>query len=108
MRVFLAVLAGIGLLSSVARAQQFELQDVPSVDAPPPAQLKGKTILFADRGSGEPAEGGDIFTRYEDWAKGKPVQAEFLSLYPGYTEPNTDIIVDCAKKHYQQKLHVYV
>jgi hypothetical protein len=108
MRLLLALVAGIGLLSNAANAQQFELQDVATVDATPPAQLKPKTILFFDRGSGEPSEGGDIFTRYEDWAKGKPVQAQFLSLYPGYTEPNTDIIVDGTKKRYQQKLHIYV
>jgi hypothetical protein len=108
MRLLLVLVAGIGLLSNAANAQQFELQDAAPVDATPPAQLKPKTILFSDRGSGDPSEGGDIFTRYEDWAKGKPAQAQFLSLYPGYTEPNTDIIVDGTKKHYQQKLHVYV
>ena len=46
--------------------------------------------------------------RYEDWAKTKPVQQQFLGLYPGYVEPNTDIVIDGAKRRYREKLHMYV
>ena len=108
MRLFLALVAGLALVSANAQAQQFQVEDVPSVDAVPVAQLKPKTIAFSDRGNDEVAEAGGIFNRYEDWAKAKPVQQQFLSLYPGYTEPNVDVIIDGAKKRYREKLHMYV
>ena len=42
----------------------------------------------------DPAVG---FISYEVWAKARPVHRQFLSLYPGYTEPNVDVIVDGTK-----------
>ena len=109
MRMLLvALVAGLAVASADVQAQQFEVEDVASVDAIPLAQVKPRTIAFSDRGSEETAEAGDIFTRYEDWAKAKPLQQELLSLYPGYAEPNLDIAVDGSKKRYRQKLHMYV
>ena len=61
MRIFFALVAGLGFVSTAGHAQQFELQDVASADATSVVQLKPKSILFFDRGSGDPAEGGDLF-----------------------------------------------
>jgi hypothetical protein len=36
------------------------------------------------------------------------VAAATSQLYPGYTEPNLDIIVDGTKRRYDEKLHMYV
>jgi hypothetical protein len=108
MRMHIALVVGLALISADAKAQQFQIEDVASVDALPVAQLKPKTIVFNDRGSDEIADAGGIFIRYEDWAKAKPLQQQFLSLYPGYAEPNVDIIVDGTKKRYREKLHMYV
>jgi hypothetical protein len=107
MRMLFALVCGLALASADAHAQ-FQIEDVPSLDGLPVTQLKPKTIVFSDRGSDEIAEAGGIFMRYEDWAKTKPVQQQFLSLYPGYTEPNTDVIIDGTKKRYREKLHMYV
>ena len=107
MRIFLAAVAGLVLVSADAKAQQFQLEDVAAVDAIPAAQLKPRTIMFSDRSGDETAEAG-IFVRYEDWAKAKPLQQQFLSLYPGYAEPNIDVVIDGTKKRYREKLHVYV
>ncbi len=103
-----AVLAGLAMFSSGAGAQQFELIETPSVTQLPVAQLKPKSIVFSDQpGEGlvDPAVG---FVTYEAWAKAKPVEAQFLGLYPGYGEPNFDVIVDGTKRRYRERLHMYV
>jgi hypothetical protein len=99
----IALLAVLALLPVSSHAQEFKVEETPSVAERPITELKPKTIAFAD----QPGEDG-VFIRYEDWAKAKPLQAQFLSLYPGYTEPNLDIIVDGVKKRYREKLHMYV
>jgi hypothetical protein len=70
-----------------------------------PAELKPKTIVFADQLG---ANKDEVFVSYEEWAKAKPLQQQLLSLYPGYSEPNLDIIVDGTKRRYSEKLHMYV
>jgi len=46
--------------------------------------------------------------RYQDWAKARPLEQQFLGLYPGYSEPDTDLVVDGVKKRFKEKLHMYV
>jgi hypothetical protein len=117
------VLIGLMLVVPLARAQlpkapetkaqeskapEFHLEEVASVADTPIGQLKPKTIVFADRPPENLIDPGTGFMRYEDWAKARPLEQQFLSLYPGYTEPNTDIVVDGVKKRYKEKLHMYV
>jgi len=99
------LLAGLALLPTTGNAQEFQLQELASLAAAQIAELKPKTIVFADQPS---AKGEDVFISYEDWAKAKPLQQQLLSLYPGYTEPNTEITVDGSKRRYSEKLHMYV
>src|SRR5260370_21354518 len=90
------------------KAQEFRLEEVASLADLPIRQLKPKTIAFADRPAENLVDPGTGFMRYEDWAKARPLEQQFLGLYPGYREPNTDIIVDGAKKRFKEKLHMYV
>jgi len=90
------------------KAQEFQLQDVASLSDLAPGQLKPKTIAFADRPPAAALDAGTGFMRFEDWAKARPLEQQYLSLYPGYAEPNTDIIIDGVKKRYKEKLHMYV
>jgi hypothetical protein len=99
------LLAGLALLPATGTAQEFQLQELASLAAAQIAELKPKTIVFADQPS---AKGEDVFISYEDWAKAKPLQQQLLSLYPGYAEPNTEITVDGTKRRYSEKLHMYV
>jgi hypothetical protein len=111
MRIFLllsAVIAGMAVTSAEVRAQQFKVDDAASADVTPVAQLKPATIVFSDRSNEAKGEAADIFIPYEDWAKAKPLQQQALSLYPGYSEPNDDVVIDGEKKHYRQKLQIYV
>ncbi len=102
----IAVLAG--LAAGSAAAQEFELIDVVAIAELPLAQAKPRSIAFADRpGEGlvDPAVG---FIRFEDWAKARPLHRELLSLYPGYAEPDVDLIVDGVRRRYRERLHIYV
>jgi hypothetical protein len=101
----MALLVGLALLPTGAHAQEFRLEEIASLAKLPVAELKPRTIAFADQ-PGDAQDGA--FVRYEDWAKSNPLQQQFLSLYPGYAEPNVDLIVDGVKRRYWEKLHMYV
>jgi hypothetical protein len=90
------------------KSQDFQLQDVGSLSDLPPGQLRPKTIALADKPPASALDAGTGFMRFEDWGKARPIEQQFLSLYPGYAEPNTDITIDGVKKHYREKLHMYV
>lgn len=94
--------------SQDGKPPEFRLQEVGSLADVPVAQIKPKIIVVADHPPENLIDPGTGFMRYEDWAKARPLEQQFLVLYPGYTEPNTDIIVDGVKKHFKEKLHMYV
>jgi hypothetical protein len=120
----IAILAGLLLAISSATAQQpkapeaksvqdskaqdFRLEEVASLADLPVAQLKPKTVALVDRPPANLLDPGTGFMRYEDWARGRPLEQQFLTLYPGYAEPNTDLFIDGQKKHYKEKLYMYV
>ena len=68
-----------------AGAQDFRIEDSRSVGNGDLAQLKPDTILFND------IEGGTGATEnlipFAEWAQANPVQKQFLSLFPSYSEP---------------------
>jgi hypothetical protein len=129
----IAFLAGLMLVVSPARAQESKTQDTKTQDSKaqdskaqdsktqeyrveefaslaelPIGQLKPKTVALADRPAASILDAGTGFMRYEDWARARPLEQQFLSLYPGYAEPNTEIVIDGAKKRYKEKLYMYV
>jgi hypothetical protein len=106
--VFIGCLLSLAVLPIHADAQDFRIEDVAAIDTLPVEQLKPKTIVFADQPGEQVLDASTGFMRFEDWARAKPVQKKFLSLYPGYNEPNEDVIVDGVKKRYREKLHMYV
>jgi hypothetical protein len=106
--VFVALLVGLALVAADARAQEFRVEDVAAVGPLTLDQVKPKTIVFADRPGEELLDASTGFMRFEDWAKARPLQRQFLGLYPGYHEPNEDVIVDGVKKRFREKLHMYV
>jgi hypothetical protein len=94
--------------SGDSKAQDFRIEEAVSIASLPIGPLKPKTIVFADHPPENLVDPGTGFMRYEDWAKARPLEQQFLSLYPGYREPDADIVVDGAKKHVTLKLHMYV
>ena len=95
MRALFGLLVGLALLPTEGNAQEFQVQEKASLAAVPLAELKPKTIVFADQPG---ANKDEVFVSYEDWTKAKPLQQQLLSLYPGYSEPNLDIVVDGIAK----------
>jgi len=91
-----------------AKADDFRVEDVAALADSPIAQLKPRTIVFADHPPENLVDPGTGFMRYEDWAKARPLEQKYLGLYPGYSEPNTDLVADGAKKRFKEKLHMYV
>jgi len=104
-RPLICLLVGLTVLPARSDAQEFRLEERATVTAVPVADLKPRTIVFADQPG---ASREEVFISYEDWAKTKPLQEQILGLYPGYAEPNVDIVVDGAKRRYSEKLHMYV
>jgi len=104
----LAILAPLFISQGGPLAAEFRIEEAPSVTAVPPAQLKPRAILFSDRGGDGESDAGTGLMRFEEWARTRPVQKQFLSLYPDYKEPTIEVSVHGLKKSYTEKLHVYV
>ena len=103
-----ALLAGLVAVAGTSAAQEFELTEVPSIAEAPVAQLKPRSIIFSDHLGAELIDPAVGFIRFSDWANARPVHRQFLSLYPGYTEPNVEVIVDGQKRRFREQLHMYV
>jgi len=103
-----ALAAGLSACSAAAAAQDFEIVEAPSVTQSPVAELKPRSMVFSDKPGDDLVDPAVGFIRFEDWAKARPVQQQFLSLYPGYAEPNVEIIVDGTRRRYRERLHMYV
>ena len=70
-----------------ADAQDLWLEDVPAVAGVPIAQIKPRTVIFADQGDARLADPSTGLIAFEEWARARPVQQRFLSLFPTFVEP---------------------
>jgi hypothetical protein len=104
----LVALVAAAALAAPALAQEYRVQEAASLTSIPAGEIKPRTIVFADKPAEELIDAGTGFMRFEDWARGKPLQRQFLTPYPSYTEPDTDLIINGSKRHYHEKLHMYV
>ena len=83
------------------------VRDVPSVAAVDPATVKPGEILFTDhRDNPSVPENGLI--PYLDWLKVRPAEAQALSPYPGYKEPDYTVTLNGVTKPRHETLKVYV
>lgn len=84
-----ALLIAAGLVAHAdAHAQELWLKDVPAVAAVPIAQIEPRTVLFADQRADKLADPSTGLIAFEEWARSRPVQKRFLSLFPTFVEPN--------------------
>ena len=81
--------AGIG-------APDFQVVRVASVPGFAIDQLKPNTIIFNDQRTDDTASNG--FIRFDDWARLKPIQKQFMALYPTYTEPTVHRVIEGDRK----------
>jgi hypothetical protein len=80
---------------------------VPSVTAVDPAGLKPGEILFTDHRDNPSAPENGLIP-YLDWLKVRPAEAQALSPYPGYKEPDYTVTLNGVTKPRHETLKVYV
>ena len=102
----LGLALGIAAASTV-RGEEFRIVEVRTLAAADasPAQ---HTIAFTDHREDPLADASTGLIRFEDWARAMPVQRQFLSLYPSFTEPMVDLTENGVTKPHLEKLHMYV
>jgi hypothetical protein len=108
---FGGLLAAFAALSAAAgglAAQEFRIEEVASVNAVAPSQVKPRAIVFSDHRDDRLNDPGTGLIRFADWARERPVQKQFLSPFPGYAEPTIKVSVHGLTKSYTEKLHIYV
>jgi hypothetical protein len=103
-----ALLLGLSFDAHGVLAQEFKIEDAAAVEALAVDKIKPREIVFFDRPGEKLLDASTGFIKFEDWARERPVEKDFLGLYPGYDEPNTEIIIDGAKRRVREKLHMYV
>jgi hypothetical protein len=95
--------------STIARAsaQDFRIVKVASVAGSTLDQLKPKTIFFNDHRVDDKSDNG-AFIHFDEWARTKPIQRQFLSLFPSFTEGTIHKVVDGMKKEVKDELQMYI
>jgi hypothetical protein len=108
--VGLATVAAIttSMLGGPIRAQEFRIEEATSPAALAVDQLKPKSTAFMDRPSEELIDPDAGLIRFEDWAQARPVEKQFLTPFPSYSEPTVEVTVDGVRKRFKEKLHMYV
>jgi hypothetical protein len=104
----LAAFAALFISSGGLGAQEFTIDDVPSVTAVAPARLKPMTIVFSDHRNDKLSDPGTGLIRFEDWARERALQKRILSPFPDYAEPTIKVSVHGISRSYTEKLHMYV
>ena len=84
-----AVTAATAVIAAPVVRGEFQIEEVGSLAAFGGMQLKPSTIAFADHSNDESTDSATGLIRFEDWTRARPVQKQFLSLYPGSIEPTT-------------------
>jgi hypothetical protein len=90
-----------------AGAQEFQVVKVASVAGSTVDTLKTRTIILNDHRVDETSDKG-AFIRFDEWSRTKPVQRQFLSLFPTFSEGTIHRIVDGAKKEVKDELQMYI
>ena len=102
---FFGILAAAICLPAHSRAEEFRLQEVPSL--PPQGALAPRTILFTDHRKDELVDPLTGLIRFSDWERSRPQQKQLLSLFPSFEEPTVSGAEGAAKPH-KRRLHVYM
>ena len=102
----LIALATPGLLTA-ARADGFQVVDVPSISAA--ASFRDPHVIaFSDHRRDELADPATGLIAFDAWARSMPLEKQALSPYPGYAEPTHNLTVNGVTKTARDKLHMYV
>jgi hypothetical protein len=104
-----AILLAALALPCGAVAQDFRIEETKSIATLAVDAIKPKTIAFTDHRTDQLVDPGSGLFRFEDWARERPLQKQFLCLYPDYVEPTvTKTSLDGTSRLTKEKLHMYV
>ncbi len=78
-----AVLSACGL----AQADDYKLEQVPSLASVPVETLKPRTIVFAEQRAEKATDAANELVPFDEWTRKLPLQYRFLSLFPEFKEP---------------------
>ena len=92
---------------ALASADDYQIVKVASVAGAAIDQLKPKTIFFNDHRTDETTDQG-AFIHFDEWPRTKPIQRQFLSLFPRFTEGTVHKIVDGTRKEVKDELQMYI
>jgi hypothetical protein len=104
----LIAVAALAVSCGSLHAQEFAIAEAAWSATLDLDELKAKTIAFLDRPSEELIDPDAGLIRFEDWARAKPVEKQFLTPFPSYLEPHVEVTVDGVRKRFKEKLHMYV
>jgi hypothetical protein len=105
LRAIVLVVALAGGLPALA--QEYRIEEFPNVLTANVRELKPKTIAFSDHHKDELADPASGLIRFEEWARERPQQKQFLALFPSFAEI-LKTSADSSGKLQIEKLHVYV
>ena len=95
MRHGIALVCLLGSFSAAA-AQDFRIEEVASAQNFEVTQLKPGIIVFSDQGGAAASDTNLI--GFEDWARLRPEEKKFLSLFPSYTGPSDETATKTGTK----------
>ena len=107
MRYATAALFVLATSVAGANAEDFQIVKVASVAGSAVNQLKPKVIFFDDHRTDEKSDKG-AFIHFDEWSRTKPVQRQFLSLFPNFAEGTVHKVVDGVKKEVKDELSMYI
>ena len=106
-RITTATLLVFATTIAFASAEDFQIVKVASVAGAAVDTLKPKTIFFDDHRTDEKSDKG-AFIHFDEWARTKPIERQFLSLFPSFTEGTIHKVIDGTNKEVKDELQMYI
>jgi hypothetical protein len=106
-RITTATLLAIATTVAFASAEDFQIVKVASVAGSGVDQLKPKTIFFNDHRLDEKTDKG-AFIHFDEWVRTKPLQRQFLNLFPNFSEGTVHKVIDGTRKEVRDALQMYI
>lgn len=106
-RTIAAAVLAVAATVALASAEDFQIVKVASVAGSAIDQLKPKLIYFNDHRLDETTDKG-AFIHFDEWARTKPIQHQFLTLFPSFTEGTVHKIIDGTRREVKDELQMYL
>jgi hypothetical protein len=78
----------VAALCQPVQADDFKLEQVPSLASVPVDSLKPRTIIFSEQRSEKATDAANELVPFDEWATKQPLQHRLLALFADYKEPS--------------------